>query len=253
MLSVSYLSPPNKKSRQFQKTYLDKFIVEFRFPALLEISQNEPIIVDIQKAVRMRYPYYQKVLQTELTPAGQSNEVVHEFRSKKNVNLIALRNSAVAYSTNRYRSFTDAISECNCLIESIIPHLQTNFFTRIGMRYINRLPIENSTRDVNKWINSELTGSTNVLGSLSGLKMEYSGNLDEQATYLFRCGIADTGKSGVEFENLMNVPFVLDYDYSQLDVEIDKAIALLEKFHEVHFSFFWWSLGEKAREGLIDA
>ena len=51
----------------------------------------------------------------------------------------------------------------------------------------------------------------------------------------------------------MNVPFVLNYDYSQLDVEIDKAIALLEKFHEVHFSFSWWSLGEKAREGLIDA
>ena len=36
MLSVSYLSPPNKKSRQFQKNYLDKFIVEFRFPVLLE-------------------------------------------------------------------------------------------------------------------------------------------------------------------------------------------------------------------------
>ena len=51
----------------------------------------------------------------------------------------------------------------------------------------------------------------------------------------------------------MNVPFVLDYDYSQLDVEIDKVIALLEKFHEVHFSFSWWSLGEKAIEGLIDA
>ena len=51
----------------------------------------------------------------------------------------------------------------------------------------------------------------------------------------------------------MNVPFVLNYDYSQLDVEIDKAIALLENLHEVHFSFSWWSLGEKAREGLIDA
>ncbi len=253
MLPVSYLSPPNEKSRQFQNNYLDNFVVEFRFPALLEISQDEPIIVDIQKSVRMRYPNYQKALTTEFTPAGQSNEVVHEFRSKNNVDLITLRNSAVSYSTSRYRNFTDARSECDYLIESVIPHLQTDFFTRIGMRYINRLPIENSTRDVKNWINSELTGSTNVLGSLSGLKMEYSGYLDEQATYLFRCGIADSGNSGVKFENLQNVPFVLDYDYSQLDIEIDKALALLDKFHEVHFSFFWWSLGEKAREGLINA
>lgn len=253
MLPVSYLSPPNEESQQFQKNYLDKFVVEFRFPALLEISHDEPIIVGIQKSVRMRYPNYQKTFTTELTPVGQSNEVAHEFRSKNNVDLITLRNSAVSYSTNRYRSFNDARWECSYLIESVIPHLQTNFFTRIGMRYINRLPIENSTRDVNKWINSELTGSTNVLGTLSGLKMEYSGHLDEQATYLFRCGIADTGNSGDQFENLLNIPFVLDYDYSQLDVEINKALALLDKIHKVHFSFFWWSLGEKAKEGLMNA
>ena len=253
MLTVSYLSPPNKKSQRFQKNYLDKFTVEFRFPALLEISQDEPIIVDVQKSVRMRYPYYEKSHTAELTPAGQSNEVVHEFRSKNKVDLITLRNSSVSYSTNKYRSFTDARKECDYLIQSVIPHLQTNFFTRIGMRYINRLQIGNSYLNVNNWINNELTGPTNVLGTLNRLKMEYAGRLDKQAAYLFRCGIAHTGDSGINNDKPQNVPFILDYDYSQLDVEIDNALALLDKFHATHFAFFWWSLGEEARKDLIDA
>lgn len=103
------------------------------------------------------------------------------------------------------------------------------------MRYINKLTIENTSDAVNASINSELTVSTKVLGTLMRFKSEYAGKIDENTDYMFRCGVSD------EQKNNEPVEFILDYDYSQQDVEADCVLALLDTMHEKRFSFFWWS------------
>ena len=250
MPKTTYLEPPHEESQQFKTNYLDKFVIELRFPALLEISQDEPIIIKIQKAVRIKFPHYEKSFSKQFTAVGSSNEVIHEFRDRKRKNLIALKHSSVAFSTSNYTCFSDAKEQCEYVIKTVVPHLQTDFFTRVGMRYINKLPIDNTIRNVNEWINDELISSTEVLGTLKGLKIEYAGNIDEKTTYSFRYGIADES-------NLSNKPntvfFVLDYDYSQQDVEVTSVLDLLDTVHKKHFSVFWWSLGKKAKEELINA
>ena len=250
MPKTAYLEPPHKESQQFKTNYLDHFVIELRFPALLEITQDEPIVIKIQKAVRTKYPHYEKSFSKQITPVGSSNDVIHEFRDKKRINLINLKHSSVSFSTSNYTSFAHAKEQCEYAIQNVVPYLQTNFFTRVGMRYINKLSIDNTVRNVNEWIIDELTGSNKVLGTLTGLKMEYAGNIDEKTTYLFRCGTAD---EPIGSKKPNTVLFVLDYDYSQQDVEVTSVLDLLDTIHEKHFSFFWWSLGEKAKEELLNA
>ena len=251
MTKIAYLTPPNAESRQFGKNFIDNFVVEFRFPALLEISQESQVVATVQKAVREKFPIYNNNLSANLTPVGMSHEVSHEFRDKTQKSVISLSNTSVTYSTRNYTSFSDAIRQCEFLIETVVPHLQTNYFTRVGMRYINKLSIVNSLSSIDEWINKDVVKvvSTGVLGTLSGFKVQYDGSIDEMAKYLFRCGIADNGKLNVN----SNVSLVLDYDYSRLDVDVDSALQILGDFHDKHFSFFWWCLGEKAKEDLKHA
>ena len=119
------------------------------------------------------------------------------------------------------------------------------------MRYINKLSVVNSLSSIDEWINKDVVKvvSTGVLGTLSGFKVQYDGSIDEMAKYLFRCGIADDGQLNIN----SNVSLVLDYDYSRLDVDVDSALQILGDFHDKHFSFFWWCLGEKAKEDLKHA
>ena len=144
----TYLKPSLEKSRQFNTNYLDQFVIEFRFPALLEITQDEPIIIKIQKAVRTIFPHYDKSFSTQVTPAGTSNDVIHEFRDNKRIDLITLKHSSVSFSTSNYTCFAHAKERCEFAIQTVVPHLQTDFFTRVGMRYINKLSIDNTEHNV---------------------------------------------------------------------------------------------------------
>ena len=84
---TAHLTPPNAENRQFSKNF--HFVVEFRFPALLEISQESQVVATVQKAVREKFPIYNKNLSANLTPVGMSH-VTHEFRDKTQKSVIAL-------------------------------------------------------------------------------------------------------------------------------------------------------------------
>ena len=99
MTTIAHLTPPNAESRQFGKNFIDNFVVEFRFPALLEISQESQVVATVQKAVREKFPIYKKNLSANLTPVGMSNEVTHEFRDKTQKSVISLSNASVTYSS----------------------------------------------------------------------------------------------------------------------------------------------------------
>ena len=80
----------------------------------------------------------------------------------------------------------------------------------------------------------------NEIGSISNMKSEMTGPLSHGAAYTFRYGLIQTPNQSRQF--------VLDWDYYKEDVEVTSCMDLLEEFHELHFQFFWWALGEKAKE-----
>ena len=73
------------------------------------------------------------------------------------------------------------------------------------------------------------------------MKSEISGHLKGGGYYNFKYGLSPEQP---------NRTFVLDYDYGKEDVDVDDTLEVLKSFHNVHFNFFWWSLGDAAREAL---
>lgn len=243
-----FLSMPNAERKQFNKNYLKSVVVEFRFPTLLELTLTDP--VDIQKVIRERFPEYQRGSSTEIDATGARSERTYQFLDKNGSSIVKLSSSALSFSTKKYVCYEDLRDQCGYLIDKVVPFLDTDFFTRVGMRYINKFAIPNNMLEVPNWINADLVQYIpgGNLGSLEGMKMELAGQIDNEAHYKFRCGISDDDADVAKNES--SSTFMLDYDYSQFNVAKKDSIALIDNFHEHHFKFFWWCLGKKAKEDL---
>ena len=131
------------------------------------------------------------------------------------------------------------------MIDEAIPHLDTTFFTRVGLRFINKVTgIQSEGDDLLEWINNDLIGPIGggSIGTISNMKNELTGPLPGGGGYTFRYGISPS---------IDDQPsFILDWDYYREDVEVTDCMDLLNSFHNIHFPFFWWALGEKAKSAL---
>lgn len=245
------LNLPHVDPIQFKKNYLDQVVVDLRFPILLEIPETNP--VEIQKKLRSKFPNYRLVNNTELLPgAGTRNRVVHEFVGKTGKELVTLSEGNLSMSTNSYSNYADFKDKFEFVFDIISPHLETDFFTRVGLRYINRISTPNIRKELPDWMNKDLIMhvANGALGSVTGLKMEVHGKIDNDGSvYAFRSGLIDQLNQNTN-SNQKNVDFVLDFDCGKNDVEASDVFPLLDFYNKTNYNFFWWSLGEKARSDL---
>ena len=98
--------------------------------------------------------------------------------------------------------------------------------------------------DILDWINHDLVKPVGggVIGAISNMKNELTGPLPEEGGYTFRYGLLPSSSKDRKF--------ILDWDYYIENVEVTDCMERLETFHHFHFPFFWWALGEKARDAL---
>jgi len=246
------LNLPDAERKQFNKNYLRSVVVEFKFPTLLEIAEKLP--VDLQKEAREFFPHYNKAHVANLTPHGSDHEITHDFASKSKKELVRLSQNSLSVTFSNYNSY-EAFKEIVINVLSIfVPHLETNFFTRVGLRYINNIDTPNIRGEVSEWINRSLVAyiADGVIGSIRDLKMEVGGEIDQNSKFHFRCGLVPK-PGGIEPESTDKATFLLDFDYYTEDVETGKVQDLMDYYHDINFKFFWWTLGEKARKELEDA
>ncbi len=228
--------------RVFDRNFLDTVVVELRYPTYLRLNESEPRA--ISESIRCRFPIYELKSEMQLTPLGTTNpQPVYQFTTRQGDPILEISASRLGLVTRKYQSFENMSSHVECLIEKVVPHLDTNFFTRVGLRYINRVSqIQESGIDVLDWINSDLVlpAAGGEIGTVSNMKSELTGKLKE-GNYTFRYGLAPAS-SGERRS------FLLDWDYYSEDIEVIKCIKLLNTFHDLHFPFFWWALGKKAKQ-----
>ncbi len=247
---TGFLNPPDKKSQPFSRHYLESVFCEIRFPSLLELETEIPI--DFQKAWRKRFPIYEQGKSGELSQAGLSKlSTLHHFGSRDGRWKLSLGSSSLSLATSKYQSFAELVEQVGWVVEQSASLLDTDFFTRIGMRYINKISAQNSYSGLQGAVNSEIaaTHATGVFGQVGSLKTQVQGNVQGGGSYHFQYGIAVDQKESTE-ENVVNA-IVLDFDYSDAGVQVEHLISTLERFHEVHFKFFWWTLGQASRQYLV--
>ncbi len=236
---------PRVERKVFKQNFLDTVAIELRYPTYLRLKEKEPL--EISESIRNRFPLYEHSKEMQMTPLGTTDpEPVYQFYTKGKDPTLSISASNLVLVTKKYQSFENFSSHIDFLIKEAIPHVDTTFFTRVGLRYINNISnIQQDGSDIREWINSKLISVlvSGEIGTIDNMKHELSGQLSDGAGYTFRYGLSPLSNERRKF--------ILDWDYYKGDVEVTDCMDLLKTFHDVHFQFFWWALGNKAR-GLLN-
>lgn len=119
------------------------------------------------------------------------------------------------------------------------PTVDSDFFTRLGLRYINALPVDQ--KGISGWINPMLIAPlvAGQYGDVEHYETTVRGHCDG-GKFVFRHGllIPDGNRYG------------LDADFYAEDVEWNAVEHRLRTFNENNFRLFTWAIDEKAREYL---
>jgi uncharacterized protein (TIGR04255 family) len=235
----SVLTLPRAEHTHFEKNFIKTAVCELRFPALLEFETKPP--VQLQNVLRKDFPHYERQHSVNLNDP-QEKEVRHLLRSKKGDWLVSLKSSSIAIETSKYTHFDDFLQQIRLVFDRCRPLLDTDFFTRVGLRYINEVPIEDGK--IEGWVRDDLVKPlvTGVYGTVDRFIQEVRGST-RFGKFTFRHGIA-----GIEPEKPSL--YTIDFDFYHESIEADAVLALISDFNRESFSFFLWAIGPKVKERL---
>jgi uncharacterized protein (TIGR04255 family) len=234
------LNVPSVDRVRYEKNFIKIAVCELRFPTLLELETKPPS--SFQSRIRKSYPFYEP----QLVEAGSEREQRYLFRSKEKDWTVSVKSSAIALETSKYRDFEDFRERFVVILDNARPMIDSDFFTRVGLRYVNWIPILDGNLD--GWVRAEL-GAPSTRGPLGQADKFYSLRQGKMASgkYTLRQSLLREGDDNVA---LPNPTYVLDVDYSTEDVLFNDVLEQVTSFNATNFNLFNWCLGEKARAAL---
>lgn len=238
------LAVPAVGREHFPTTFIRTAVCELRFPVLFELEGPKPPL-SFAQAVRKEYPIAERAQGIELTDPKLEQKTHHSFRSKGGHWSIVLKSSSASLETHRYGGFEDFEERIRELIKALSTFIDSDFFTRIGIRYTNFLPYDRAT--VAEWINPALVAplASGELGEAQAYSGQIRGAIDLGTTpggYLLQHGIQrDEGKPAT---------YAVDMDFYAEVVDVSDSLAVINKLHTRQYDLFRWAVGPKAIEAL---
>ena len=238
--SLTPLNLPDVQVVEFERNFIKTAVCELRFPTLLEYETKPP--VQLQKELRKDYPYYEPEQSVRVGPETVGREMRHLFKSRKKNWTVSFRASALALETSEYTNFEEFLERLESLFTKSQLLLDTDFFTRVGLRYIDEIPIEDG--ELSGWIREELVAllTKGVYGSVERFLQEVRG-LTEIGRYTFKHGMVDSAQEEHKRYNL-------DFDFYEENVPFESVLSLVSQFNQQSFRFFSWAMGPKAQSYL---
>lgn len=231
------LAVPEAKPTSYGRNFVTMAVCEVRFPTLLELETQPP--VEIQAALRKDYPFYEPAHDVSFQPGGLGQEAVYTLQSKDHRWQVTLKPSALAVGSKHYSGFDELKERVAKVLHATLKLLDTDFFTRVGLRYQNAIPT--SKHGLEGWVNPALIGllSADVLGDVDRCMQDVRGRTDVGG-YTLRHGLIAESKGD----------YILDLDLYAENVEAKDTAPLVEHMHTLCYSVFHWALGPKALEYL---
>ncbi len=235
---------------RYKRNFLRQAVCELRFPTLMELGGPRPPAAFVS-ALRKEYPHLE--LANEVTfgvgmgAGGAESNHTHIFRSSKLKWSVSLKQNALTVETNNYSEYADLKKRVLYVVEAAKAVIDSDFFTRVGLRYIN--VIECGSEDPTLgWVNPELVAPLSN-DKFSGVS-EYAGRLSllaEDGGFLLQHGLqlVNQGKN-----KPLNPDYVVDIDAYRNEVNVEHVEMAIDIMHAQAFDIFDWSLGDKARSHL---
>lgn len=241
--NIRTLSLPQAERVRFERNTIRQVFCELRFPTLPDLENDLPR--DFLKSIGKEYPVYEHGmgLKIGITDKGmeQIPQGTHRLHSRKRDRTAWVRSSSFGVETRDYLDFETFHTQIITVMDGLTPHLDTDFFTRVGLRYLNVFPTD--PNDITDWVNEALLGpfATDVLGAVVQYWCETRGQT-ELGGYTLRHGVA-----GIEGEGQR---YILDTDFYSEGVESGDVATHLSTFNEMNFALYNWAIGEKCRKWL---
>ena len=229
------LTLPDSEPVQYEKNFIKSAVCELRFPTLLKYEKEPP--VQLQSEIRKEYPLYEAQQSLNVSTVTMGKEQRYLFRSRKKDWLVSFKADSLALEANAYTGFSDFAKRFEWILSKSKRLLDTDFFTRVGLRYVNEIPIEDKNLD--GWINPDLIVPVvkGVYGTVLHFVQEVRGHTTN-GNYTFRHGSLSTEQSD-------QVTYSLDFDFYKEDVPFDSVLPLISDFNVQAFRFFGWATGHK--------
>lgn len=238
--SLTSLNLPDVQEVEFERNFIKAAVCELRFPTLLEFETKPP--VQLQKALRKDYPYYEPAQSVSVGPGVVNRETSYLFKARKKDWTVSFKASAIALETSRYSNFEEFSERLENLFATSRSLLDTDFFTRVGLRYIDEIPIEDG--ELAGWVRDELVAplTQGVYGTVEHFLQEVRG-FTAIGRYTFRHGMVGSAPEERKVYNL-------DLDFYDENVPFDSVLSMVSQFNQQSFRFFSWAIGPKARNRL---
>lgn len=240
--SAKPLNVAAAESAHFTKNFIRLAVCELRFPTLFELVESDRPPLAFSKALRKDYPTHDLLKDVNVNPGGLAQATAHAFRSRKARWTVTLRAAALTLETSQYDAFEEFEARLGVILEAARATIDSDFFTRVGLRYINALPF--NVGEIKEWVNPGLVGplGDGTFGDVEEHSQVVRGGTSVGG-YSFRHGLANNPLGGAR-------EYVLDFDFYREDVPVSETISTVQKLHELEFSMFTWSLGPKAKAHL---
>jgi uncharacterized protein (TIGR04255 family) len=239
------LTLPEVQPAVFPRNFVVRAACELRYPTLVEFNRES--LKDFRKAIRKTLPIYDvpQEVKVSLTGAGNESELVHQFATKRGDYRFTFKADALLLECRKYTSFEDFKQLLTEVLEHAIGAIDSDFFTRVGLRYINAIPMTNrDIRALEGWLNPVLVAALveGAYGSPTHYFQEVRGAIRD-GSFSFKHGLG-------KLEPSARTEYMLDFDFFTTTVDASDAVSRLESFHLESFRFFMWTIGPKAREYL---
>ncbi len=234
----AHLCVPQSPKAHYARNFIKQAVCELRFPTLYELEGPRPP-ASFAHALRKDYPNHAVVESVTVGGPTPSRSNVHSFKSRQQHWTVNLTASSVVLETSQYDSFAEFKARLSHLVNAVGPIIDCDFFTRVGLRYINLLPYSRS--GIRDWINPALVGA--LSDGVFGDALEHHGRVGGSingGSYLLQHGLVAV-LSGESKE------YTLDFDFSSEDVTIDNTLDVVQNLHDQEHSLFEWALGPKAK------
>lgn len=238
--------PPQEDIR-LQNAPLTEVICQVRFPPILRVASEQP--VKFQEQVRSAFPQLEveQGIMVQMAPLGttppqaQPEPRIFRFRAPDRSTSVSLALNFYAVSTTAYTHWRDFLALLELASRAARETYEIPYATRIGLRYINQLTMENTgtrtTQELWNILRPELTATLHAdvwdepVETYSQLVL--AGEDNERFALRF-------GYKGVDSPVLL-----LDFDcYVEGQIPLENLLPLCERFHDVIYSAFRWCIQE---------
>ena len=232
---------PRKPEVQLARPPLEEVVCQVRFPPILRISREEP--VDFQEQIRRRFPLLrvEQGVQVQFplpgnpdAPSAEFKPKLYRFVSEDEQTAVSLTLNFYALSTRRYTHWQAFAADLQLVHDAAQQVYQPAYASRIGLRYTNRLTLENTQTQTKEELFDLLR--TELTATLRGPVWQDATEMVCQVSFIEQNARLNFR---VAYEEVEGPAFILDFDYFEKGkLPLDGLVERCDRYHTIIYDAF---------------